>query len=145
MFEKVVSYFILDETLPELKYGFYNVFIYFGWMRKGWKGEIRMEFLSRYVVVVVLAICLCLGYVIKHSISFIPNKYIPLIMAVVGTILNVWINGWTFTPEILLGGLASGLASTGTYEMVRNIANKSVDQEAPQLSTNELKRRILRK
>lgn len=84
-----------------------------------------MEFLSRYVVVVVLAICLCLGYIIKHSISFIPNKFIPLIMAVVGTILNVWISGWTFTPEILLGGLASGLASTGTYEMIKNITDKN--------------------
>lgn len=80
-----------------------------------------MEFLSHYVVVVVLLICICLGYVIKHSISIIPNKYIPLIMAVVGTILNVWINQWQFTPEILLGGLASGLASTGTYEMIRNL------------------------
>lgn len=83
-----------------------------------------MEILLRYVVIVVLAICLCLGYVIKHSIPFIPNKYIPLIMGIAGVILNVWINGWSFTPEILLGGLASGLASTGTYEMVKNIMNK---------------------
>jgi hypothetical protein len=89
------------------------------------KGEIMVEFLSRYVVVVVLAICLCLGYVIKHSISFIPNKYIPLIMAASGILLNVWISGWTFTPEILLGGLASGLASTGAFEMVRNITLKN--------------------
>jgi hypothetical protein len=81
-----------------------------------------MEFLSRYVVVIVLAICLCLGYIIKHSINFIPNKFIPLILAVIGTILNVWINDWTFTPEILLGGLASGLASTGAFEMIRNLA-----------------------
>lgn len=80
-----------------------------------------MEFLSRYVVLVVLAICLCLGYIIKHSISVIPNKYIPLIMGVVGILLNLWINGWEFTPEILLGGLASGLASTGTHELVRNL------------------------
>ncbi len=84
-----------------------------------------MELLSRYVVLVVLAICLCLGYIIKHSISFIPNKYIPLIMAVVGTILNVWMNRWNFTPEILLGGMASGLASTGTYEMIKNIMDKN--------------------
>ena len=83
-----------------------------------------MEFLSKYVVIVVLAICLCLGYVIKHSISIIPNKYIPLIMAVIGTVLNVWISEWRFTPEILLGGLASGLASTGTHEMIRNILEK---------------------
>jgi len=81
-----------------------------------------MEFITQYVVIIVLAICLCLGYIIKHSISFIPNKYIPLIMAITGVILNVWISGWKFTPEILLGGLASGLASTGSYELVRNIA-----------------------
>lgn len=88
-----------------------------------------MEILSRYVVVVVLAICLCVGYVIKHSISFIPNRFIPLIMAVLGIVLNVWISGWTFTPEILLGGLASGLASTGTYEMIKHIMQgKSADR-----------------
>ncbi len=90
-----------------------------------------MEFLSRYVVLVVLAICLCLGYIIKHSISFIPNKFIPLILAVVGTLLNVWINGWTFTPEILLGGLASGLASTGAFELMRNITGNSGATEGP--------------
>lgn len=84
-----------------------------------------MEILTRYVVVLVLSICLCLGYIIKHSISFIPNKYIPLIMAIVGIILNVWINGWKITPEILLGGLASGLASTGAFEMVRNITQNT--------------------
>lgn len=88
-----------------------------------------MELLSRYVVLMVLAICLCLGYIIKHSINFIPNKYIPLIMAITGTILNVWINGWTFTPEILLGGLASGLASTGTHEMIRNIMGRNEAKE----------------
>jgi MFS superfamily sulfate permease-like transporter len=90
-----------------------------------------VEFLSQYVVVIVLLICLCLGYVIKHSISFIPNKYIPLIMAIVGTILNVWINGWNLTPEILLGGLASGLASTGAFELVRNISSKNKKLESP--------------
>lgn len=46
-------------------------------------------------------------------------------MAVSGILLNVWISGWTFTPEILLGGLASGLASTGAFEMVRNITLKN--------------------
>lgn len=86
-----------------------------------------MEILSQYVVLVVLGICLCLGYVIKNSITVIPNKYIPLIMAIVGVVLNVWISKWTFTPEILLGGLASGLASTGAFEMIRNLTSKKKD------------------
>ena len=42
-------------------------------------------------------------------------------MGVLGVVLNCWVNNWGFTPEILLGGLASGLASTGSYELVDNI------------------------
>lgn len=83
-----------------------------------------MEILTQYVVLVVVAICFGVGYVIKNSLSFIPNKYIPLIMAVLGVVLNVWLNGWVFTPEILLGGLASGLASTGAFEAVKNLTKK---------------------
>ncbi len=86
------------------------------------KGSDDLEFLTQYVVLIILGICLCLGYIVKHSITFIPNKFIPLIMGIVGVILNIWMNGWKFTPDILLGGLASGLASTGAFEMVRNIA-----------------------
>jgi hypothetical protein len=83
-----------------------------------------MEILSQFVVVIVMAICLAVGYVIKHSLNFLPNKYIPLIMAVLGTVINMWVNLWTFTPEILLGGLASGLAATGAFELVRNIGGE---------------------
>jgi hypothetical protein len=83
-----------------------------------------MEVLSQYVVVVVMAICLAVGYVVKHSLGFIPNKFIPLIMAVLGVLLNVWASAWAFTPEILLGGLASGLAATGAFELVRNIGGE---------------------
>ena len=81
-----------------------------------------MEILSNYVVAITMAICLAIGYLIKHSLNFIPNKYIPLILAVIGIGVNVWVNQ-TFTPEILLGGLASGLAATGAFEAVRNITN----------------------
>lgn len=82
-----------------------------------------MEMLNEYLVVIVVGICLCIGYVFKNSLDFIPNKYIPLLMALLGVILNVWLNG-TLTPQILLGGLASGLASTGAFEAIKNISNK---------------------
>ena len=83
-----------------------------------------MEFLNQYVVALIVGICLALGYIIKHSLDFIHNKYIPLIMGIVGVLLNVWMNDWKFNLQILLGGLASGLASTGAFEMVRNIRDK---------------------
>ena len=83
-----------------------------------------MEMLAQYVVLIVMGISLAIGYIIKHSLSFIPNKYIPLIMGILGTVLNVWLNAWNFTPEIFLGGLASGLAATGAFELVRNIGGE---------------------
>ena len=85
-----------------------------------------MDFLNDYMVLIVIGICLCVGYVIKHVIpSDAVNRYIPLIMAVLGVVLNVWLSGFAFTPEILLGGLASGLASTGMHQLF----NKFIEKE----------------
>ena len=80
----------------------------------------NLDFLTKYLVCVIVGICLCVGYVIKTSIPKIDNKYIPLIMAVLGIILNVWVN-MRFTPDILLGGLFSGLASTGLHQAFTQI------------------------
>lgn len=84
-----------------------------------------MEFLNDYLVLIIMGICLCIGYVIKHLIpDDRVNKLIPLIMAVLGVGLNVWLNGFAFTPEILLGGLASGLASTGLHQVFKQFIEK---------------------
>ncbi|MBQ7429255.1 MAG: phage holin family protein [Butyrivibrio sp.] len=80
--------------------------------------------LLSFINVVILGICLCVGYAIKHWIpSDKVNKYIPTIMAVLGVVLAIWSYG-TFTPDILLIGLISGLASTGLYEAFRNLIEK---------------------
>lgn len=84
-----------------------------------------LSMLNEYFVLVVVGVCLCIGYVIKTSLDFIPNKYIPLIMAVLGVILNIWVAG-RIDIEILLAGMFSGLASTGLYETFRNMINKEV-------------------
>ncbi len=84
-----------------------------------------MEFLNNYIVLVVVAICLCVGYVLKNVVATDKvNRYIPLIMAVLGTALNLWVSGFAFTPEILLGGMLSGLASTGMYEVFHQFIKK---------------------
>jgi hypothetical protein len=82
-----------------------------------------LSFLNDYLVVVVVGICLCVGYIIKTSITQIPNKYIPLIMGIIGVGLNVWMN-MSFTPQVLLGGLFSGLASTGLHQLFVQLINK---------------------
>ena len=83
-----------------------------------------LTFLANFAVPIIVGVCLCVGYVIKNVITTDTiNKYIPLIMAVLGVVLNVWIN-MSFTPEILLGGMFSGLASTGLYEAFKQLIKK---------------------
>lgn len=86
----------------------------------------NIEFLQEYLVVVVLGICLCVGYILKHLVPTEKiNRFIPLIMGLLGVILNLWLSAWVFTPEVLLGGLASGLASTGLHQAVTNLIGKT--------------------
>lgn len=83
-----------------------------------------LNILNEYLVVLVVGICLCVGYVIKHSLDFIPNKYIPLIMLVLGTITNVLINLSTgVNASVILGGMLSGLASTGLHQAFSRLIN----------------------
>lgn len=79
-----------------------------------------MEFLNDYLVLIVVGICLCVGYVLKNIVPTDKvNRFIPLLMAVLGVVINVWLNDFAFSPEILLGGMASGLASTGMHQMFK--------------------------
>ncbi|WP_291631688.1 phage holin family protein [Clostridium sp.] len=79
-----------------------------------------LSFISEYAVPVIVGICLCVGYVIKTSFSSIDNKYIPLIMVILGVALNIWIN-MNITPDILLAGMFSGLSSTGLHQTFKQL------------------------
>ena len=83
-----------------------------------------LAYLTEYINVITLGICLCVGYVIKTSVTIIPNKYIPLIMLILGTTISVLTNLDNITSAIILQGMVSGLASTGLYETFRNLINK---------------------
>lgn len=83
-----------------------------------------MEFLTQFSIPVVIGICLCVGYILKNVVTTAKvNRFIPLIMGVLGLGLNMWIN-LGVSPEIILGGLVSGLASTGLYEAFRQFIKK---------------------
>ena len=81
-----------------------------------------LTFLTGYISPVVLGICLCVGYALKTAFKKFKNQYIPLAMLTLGCILNLLINISTgINAEVVLGGMISGLASTGFYEMLRNL------------------------
>ena len=83
-----------------------------------------LNFLSEFINLGILGVCLCIGYVIKTSLDFIPNKYIPLIMLILGTVLGIITNLNDLSINVVLTGMVSGLASTGMYEMFKNLLNK---------------------
>lgn len=80
-----------------------------------------LGFMSEYALPLIVGICLCVGYILKNVVpNDTINRYIPLIMGVLGVGINIWISS-AFTAEILLGGLFSGLASTGLHQMFTQI------------------------
>ncbi|MFA9464987.1 MAG: phage holin family protein [Velocimicrobium sp.] len=89
----------------------------------------NINFLLEYVNLITLGICLCIGFVIKQSLTFVPNKYIPLIMLCIGTVINIACNLTDINAAVILGGMISGLASTGMYEAMRNLINKDGKNE----------------
>lgn len=85
-----------------------------------------MEFLNEYSVPVIVGICLCIGFILKNLVATDKiNKFIPLIVAVIGVVVNAWLNTWTITPEILLSGMFSGLASTGMHQLFKQFIEKA--------------------
>jgi len=85
-----------------------------------------ISFLSDYINVMTLGICLCVGFALKYAKLFerLGNQYIPLSMLLLGTAINI-ITSWPgINAQVVLGGMISGLASTGLYEMMRNLLDK---------------------
>lgn len=77
-----------------------------------------MEMFSTYIVPVILGICLVVGYIVKNYTGA-DNRVIPAVVTLLGVVLAVWMNWPAITPEIVLGGAVSGLASTGMHQMFR--------------------------
>ena len=75
---------------------------------------------SDFIILIPCGIAMVIGFLIKNTLTFIPNKFIPLICAVIGVLVNIWVN-MALTPEILLSGLISGVSATGLFEVVRNL------------------------
>lgn len=85
-----------------------------------------MEMFSTYIVPVIVGICLVVGYLIKHMTSA-DNKIIPVVVTVLGVALGIWINWPNITPEVLLAGAVSGLASTGMHQLFKQWIDKGAE------------------
>ena len=75
--------------------------------------------LTEYFVLVVVVACLVVGYVIKHAtfLKWIPNDDIPVILAVVGLAMNMFVS--KPSVESAVYGAVMGLASTGLHQQFK--------------------------
>lgn len=87
--------------------------------------------LSEHFVLVVLVACLVLGYIIKHAtfLKWIPNNDIPVILAVAGAIINLFVSGLSIESAVY--GAVMGLASTGLHQGFKQwVEHKNAETEA---------------
>lgn len=77
-----------------------------------------MEMFNTYIIPVIVGLCLIVGYIVKNFTGA-DNKIIPALVTVLGIALAVWMNWPAITPEVILGGAVSGLASTGMHQMFK--------------------------
>lgn len=81
--------------------------------------------LNEYFVTVVVVACLVVGYIIKHAsfLKKINNNDIPVILAVVGAVVNVIKGG--LSVETVVYGALMGLASTGLHQTFKAFVEKN--------------------
>lgn len=84
---------------------------------------------QNYTIFVIVGICLCVGYIIKNIVpGESVDKFIPLIMGILGLILNIWIHHGV-SPDVILGGMWSGLASTGLHQVFKQLIKKGEHEQ----------------
>ena len=84
------------------------------------ESNMDLSLFSNYAVAVIVGICLIIGYIAKKWVKDLDNKYIPTMVAILGAALNIWIAG-SVSPDIILAGAFSGLASTGLHQAFKQM------------------------
>jgi len=74
-----------------------------------------LEFIIDLYIPIVMVICLCLGFVWK---KFFPadNKWIPLILMIVGGVLGCVV-AKDIAIDHIAAGMVTGLAATGLHQV----------------------------
>lgn len=83
-----------------------------------------LSFITQMYIPLVMAMCLAVGYIIKHWIRDVDNKIIPTVLAILGAVCAC-INSHSFTFELIVAGMLTGLASTGLHQAFKQLIEGS--------------------
>lgn len=79
-----------------------------------------ISFVTEFISPIALLVCLVVGFILKSFGNAKVNRFIPVIVAILGLLICTW-DAMAFTPSICAAGLISGLASTGLYEAFKQL------------------------
>lgn len=83
--------------------------------------ELSFAVLTEFISPIILLACLAIGYILRNLIPTDSiNRYIPLIVGVLGVLFAWWSLG-VFDLSTFVVGAISGLASTGLYEVFHKL------------------------
>ena len=87
-----------------------------------------IEFINTAMIPVIVGICCITGYLIKTTINNDRvHDFIPCIVTALGLLLalvNMVLTGQAFSLMVIFSGMASGLASTGFWELITHVVKK---------------------
>lgn len=78
-----------------------------------------MSELQNFLSPVIMGLCFLIGNSIKTSFPKIPNNYIPSILALIGAVLMVVLEG--NSGQNIVIGIVSGLSATGLHQVHKGI------------------------
>lgn len=79
-----------------------------------------VSWLAQYIDFVAVGVCIVVGLLWKHCTA-LDNKYIPLIVVLVGLAVSVWTSWGSISPATILGGMFSGLVSVGFHQVFKQL------------------------
>ncbi len=82
-----------------------------------------LQFLRELYVPIVMAICLSVGYILKHWTDDEKHRIIPTVLAILGAVCAC-INARSITLEVIAAGAVTGLASTGVHQVFKQMIEK---------------------
>ena len=89
----------------------------------------------QYLDVPLVISLLCVGFLIKHNMPFINNKYIPYILLVLALLENVFESGVNMNN--IFNSIISATIAIGIHSSGKNIAKSNKNKDIDIISENE--------
>lgn len=79
-----------------------------------------LKFITEMYMPLIMALCLAIGYILKHWIKDLDNRVIPTVLAFLGAV-TACIYSKDISLEMIVSGMVTGLASTGLHQLFKQL------------------------